>query len=380
MHRLAQELQELERLRRTHRHRSLELPRGIDFTSNDYLGLSRHPALRRAMIDALNEDAPVGAAGSRLLRGHQPGHAALETFAASFFGCEKTLYFATGFVANYALFTALVHRHDAVVFDELIHASAKEGIHAAPARRFKARHNDVAAFDDALARARRAGARRLWIAVESVYSMDGDLAPIDALIDLARSHEAMLVVDEAHASGVFGARGRGLTEGRHDSSLISLHTCGKALGVAGALVCGPAAAIDYLVNTSRPFIYSTAPPPVVAVAVARALRLVDEEPWRRRRLFDLSALARGRLGAIEGVRLPSTAASQIVPLILGSEGRALAVAAHLRAAGFDVRAIRPPTVPPGTSRLRIAVGVDRSEDEIEALAGALTEALARDAA
>jgi 8-amino-7-oxononanoate synthase len=371
---------DLERLKRTSRHRSLELPRGIDFTSNDYLGLSRHPALREAMIAALQGDAPVGAGGSRLLRGHQPGHALLEAFAAPFFGCERALYFSTGFLANYALFTALVHRHDAVVFDALIHASAKEGIHACGARRLKARHGDANAFEDALRRARQAGARRLWIAVESVYSMDGDTAPIDDLLALARTWGAVLIVDEAHATGVLGRSGRGLGEGRHDQPMISLHTCGKALGVAGALVCGPAVVAEYLINTSRPFIYSTAAPAATACAVKRALELVDEEPWRRDALADRSAHARRRLAGLGDAEVPAGATTQIVPVILGCEARTQRTARSLQAAGFDVRAIRPPTVPAGTSRLRIALSVDRTHDEIDRLAEALRDTLRREAA
>lgn len=371
---------ELARLKETHRHRSLELPGGIDFSSNDYLGLSRHPAVRAAMIAALAGDEPAGAGGSRLLRGHHPAHAALERFTAAFFGCERALYFATGFIANYTLFTGLVHRHDAVVFDELVHASAKEGIHASRARRYKVRHNDAGAFEDGLRRARRAGARRLWLAVESVYSMDGDRAPVEDLIALARAHDATLIVDEAHASGVFGALGRGLSEGRYDHRLICLHTCGKALGVAGALVCAPAAVIDYLINTARPFIYSTAPPPAVAAGVQRALALVDEEPWRRTDLLEKAALARGLLAGLDGAAVPATAASQIIPVILGTEVRALAVARHLRDRGYDVRAIRPPTVAAGTSRLRVSLGVERTRAEIEGLAGALADALRREAA
>jgi 8-amino-7-oxononanoate synthase len=372
MQRLAQEL---DRLRRGYRHRSLDLPHGIDFTSNDYLGLSRHPALRRAMIDALSDaKEPVGAGGSRLLRGHQNGHAALEAFAAGFFGVGKTLYFSTGFTANYALFTGLAHRRDAIIFDELIHASAKEGIHAAHARRYKVRHNDADAFADAARRARRDGADQVWIAVESVYSMDGDEAPMAALTAVARDHDAMLIVDEAHATGVLGPGGRGLTGGCHGDNVISLHTCGKALGVAGALVCGTATVIDYLISTSRPFIYSTAPPAAVASAVHRALILVDEEPWRRQRLQVLSARARDALAAVCGTAVPATG-TQIIPVVLGSEQTTLDVARALQTAGYDVRAIRPPTVPSGSSRLRITVSVERTEAEIDGLAGCLAHIL-----
>lgn len=372
MQRLAQEL---SRLKSASRHRSLELPRGIDFTSNDYLGLARHPALRDAMIKELAESGSAGAAGSRLLRGHQDAHARLEAFAAGFFGCEKALYFSTGFLANYALFTTLPHRHDAIVFDERVHASVKDGIHASHARSYKVRHNDVDAFEAAVRRARTDGAHEIWIAIESVYSMDGDIGPVAELHTLAHASGAVLIVDEAHGTGVFGPTGRGVSEGRYDERLIVLHTCGKALGAAGGLVCGPAVAIDYLINAARPFIYSTAPAPCVAAAVQRALELVDAEPARRERLHRLSALAAGALTDAAGSTV-ADAGSQIIPVILGADATALAVAAALHEAGFDVRAIRPPTVPVGTSRLRISIGVDRTEREIAALADALAQALA----
>ena len=376
MQRLAQEL---SRLRSESRHRSLNLPQGVDFTSNDYLGLAGHPVLREAVIGALDAGAGAGAAGSRLLRGHQPGHAALEAFAAAFFGCEKALYFSTGFLANLALFTTLPGRRDAVIYDERVHASVKEGVHAGHAKLYRARHNDVGAFADTITRARRAGAHDVFIAIESVYSMDGDIAPVAELHALARAEDTVLIVDEAHGTGIFGASGRGFTEGTYDERLIVLHTCGKALGVAGGLVCAPAIVVDYLVNAARPFIFSTAPPAYVAAAVQRALRLVDEEPWRRQRLLALSAFAAERLSEVADGMLAAVG-TQILPVILGSEAAAVDAAAALQRRGFDVRAIRPPTVPAGTSRLRISIGADRSDAEIAALAEALGEVLGERAA
>lgn len=356
---------ELDELRARGLYRTLAPPAGIDFTSNDYLGLSRHPSLRAAAITALHS-APVGAGASRLLRGHADAHAALETAAAEFFGTEQSLFFGSGFLANFALFSTLLDRHDAVVFDERIHASVKEGIHASNAKRFRARHNDVQSFDDALRGARRSGARRLLIAVESVYSMDGDLGPLAGLERLAREHDAVLVIDEAHATGVFGPRGRGCGEGLAGDHIIAVHTCGKALGVSGALVCGPQVVADYLVNRARPFIYSTAPPPVMAATVLRALALVDEEPWRRTRVLALARAAHAQI-------CPETEflGSQIIPVIAGDAQRAVDAAASLQRAGFDVRAVRPPTVPDGSSRLRISIHADHTEEQIAQLAAAL---------
>ena len=357
---------EIERLKRLNRRRSLALPAGIDFTSNDYLGLSGHPALRQAAMEALSNHGVVGAAGSRLLRGHHRAHARLEDYAASFFGSERTLYFGSGFLANYALFTTLPDRHDAVIFDERIHASVKEGVHASPAARYRARHNDPQSFEAEIGRARAKGAGRVFVAVESVYSMDGDLAPLGELNAIARRFEATLIVDEAHATGVFGRCGRGRGESLKGENWISLHSCGKALGVAGALVCASAEMIDFLINKARPFIYSTAPPPFLADVVTRALQLVEEEPWRRERVQEGAAMAHRELNGAQPF-----AGSQIIPVILGDDERALTIADTLQKAGFDVRAIRPPTVPERTARLRVAIHAGHSDSEIRALAAAL---------
>ena len=364
-------LSDIWSLQRSHRHRILTLPRGVDFTSNDYLGFARHPALRQAVIEALERDGILGAGGSRLLRGHHEEHSRLEAAAAAFFDSASALYFGSGFLANFALFSTLAHRHTAVVFDERIHASVKEGIHASPAKRYRARHNDLESFETELRRARQRGANELIVAVESVYSMDGDLAPLKQLSDLALAFEAMLVVDEAHATGVFGAHGRGLTEGLQ-GWYITLHTCGKGLGVSGALVCGVADLTNYLINRARPFIYSTAPPPCLAAAVTRALQLVDEEPWRRERVLTLAKLAHDELN-------PDTpfAGSQIIPVIIGADEAAVAVAERVREAGFDVRAIRPPTVPEGTARLRISINAGHTEEQIRALGAAIRTARER---
>jgi len=367
---------EIERLRAAHSYRTLRPASGRDFTSNDYLGLAMHPALREAAKKALDDFGIVGAGGSRLLRGHHPLHEALEGRAADFFSCEKTLYFGSGYLANLALFSTLCDRHDAIVFDEYVHASIKEGIHAAPAGRYRAEHNDLSSFEDKLKRARKDGRHSIWIAVESLYSMDGDFAPLDELAKLGREYDATMIVDEAHATGIFGKTGRGLSEDLNETHCIAVHTCGKALGVAGALVCGSATTIDFLINKSRPFIYSTAPPPMLAAALIRALELVDEEPERRTRLLANAELARERLNTGARDNLP-VSGSQIIPVILGDEKRTLEIAADLQEAGFDVRAIRPPTVPQGTSRLRISLNATHTEEDIAALSVALDHAMER---
>jgi len=360
-------LQERARLRRL-------APRaGVDFASNDYLGLSRAPRLAAAVADAAARGVAAGSGGSRLLRGNDPEHEALEAEAAAFFGCESTLWFGAGYAANVALVSTLPQRDDLVVCDELIHASVHEGLRLTRAATALAAHNDADAFADICARWRAQGhTGRLWLAVESLYSMDGDRAPLDALVAVAERHGAILMIDEAHATGVYGPDGRGLAahlDGRPD--VIVLRTCGKALGAEGALVCGPAVARDFLVNRGRPFIFSTAPSPLMAAAVREALRICADEPERRTvlaALVDHAGTVLGPLGA-------TVSGSQVMPLILGDDARTMAVAGRLQDAGFDVRGIRPPTVPAGTSRLRISLTLNATAADVDALAAVLRETL-----
>jgi 8-amino-7-oxononanoate synthase len=361
-------------LHRKSRLRALAPRQGIDFTSNDYLGLADAPRLKAAITDAIERGVPVGAGGSRLLRGNHPEHEALETEAAVFFGAERAIYFGSGFAANVALFSALPLRDDLVLYDALIHASVHDGIAAGKAKAVAVPHNQVEAFEREINRWRQAGGKgRPWIAVESLYSMDGDRAPVAALADLAGRHGGLLVVDEAHATGVFGPGGRGLAaelEGR--GNVVALHTCGKALGLSGALISLPAVLADYLTNRARGFIYSTAPSPLMAAAVREALRIVADEPWRRIRLEELINFAseqlRSRLGVTPG-------GSQILPVMIGDNARALKIATRMRDGGFDVRAIRPPTVPEGTARLRISITLNVEESQIADMVGLLAFAM-----
>ncbi|RWD26488.1 MAG: 8-amino-7-oxononanoate synthase [Mesorhizobium sp.] len=359
----------LRGLARKDRLRSLSGRAGLDFASNDYLGLARSKRMAEAVAAALAAGTPVGAAGSRLLRGNDPEHEALEAKAAGFFGAERALFFGGGYVANFALLTTLPQKGDLVVLDELIHASAHEGARAGRAEVMLAAHNDAGAVDDAIRSWRASGGGgRPWIVAESLYSMDGDRAPLGDLIAVADRHDAFLFVDEAHATGVYGPDGRGLAhdlEGR--DNVVVLHTCGKALGASGALVTAPAVLCDYLVNRCRPFIYATAPSPLMAVAAATALEIVADEPERRERLARLVALAGKRA---EALGLPASG-SQILPIIVGDNARAMALAQALRSRGFDVRGIRPPTVPEGTARLRLSLTLNVGEADVSALFDAL---------
>jgi 8-amino-7-oxononanoate synthase len=366
---------ELDALKDKGRYRSLALPCGVDLTSNDYLGLAEHDGLRGRAIEYLQAGGAVGAAGSRLLRGHCAEHESLEAAAAAFFGCERSLYFASGFQANYALFTTLCGRNDVVIYDEFLHASARDGIEAAYAKSVRARHNDLSAFEDALKNAsvaRRADGQ-IWIAVESVYSMDGDTAPLVELYALAERYDAVLIVDEAHATGVLGHQGRGLAAQFGYERLITLHTCGKALGVAGGLICGSASLIDYLVNKARGFIYSTAPIPLQAILVEEALLIVASADGDARRLKLKARCA-------QAAKLFGGYGTHIVPIMIGDDKRAVDVAAAAQAAGYDIRAIRPPSVPEGTARLRLSLGADLKESDLARFADILLPLLHKDAA
>ncbi|WP_192180350.1 8-amino-7-oxononanoate synthase [Mesorhizobium amorphae] len=361
-------------LARRDRLRTLSPCAGLDFSSNDYLGLAASKRLGDAVAAAIARGTPVGATGSRLLRGNTPEHEALEADAATFFGADRALFFGSGYIANFALLTALPQKGDLLVLDELAHASMHEGAQAGRAQFVLAAHNDMNAVEDAITRWRaEGGTGRVWIVVESLYSMDGDRAPMESLVALADRHEAFIVVDEAHATGVWGPDGRGLAaafEGR--DNIVALHTCGKALGASGALVTGPGLLCDYLVNRCRPFIYATAPSPLMAVAVREALAILSDEPMRRIQLQERVAFA-GRQLAERGL-MPS--GSQIQPFVIGENRRTMAVAASLQARGFDIRGIRPPTVPEGTSRLRISLTLNVDEADISAMVEALVEVLA----
>ncbi|MBB4189235.1 8-amino-7-oxononanoate synthase [Sinorhizobium terangae] len=367
----------LQGLARKGRRRVLLSRGGIDFTSNDYLALANSPRLKAAIGAAVERGVPVGAGGSRLLRGNHPEHEALEVEAAAFFGADRALFFGSGYTANAALFSTLPQRDDVIVHDGLIHASVHEGIVASKAQAVAVRHNDVDAFADAIRKWRGAGGRgHPWIAVESLYSMDGDRAPLMELAALAEEHDGFLVIDEAHATGVFGPGGRGFSaalEGRE--SVVVLHTCGKALGVSGALLGANRILCDYLVNRARSFIYSTAPSPLTAAAVREALKIAADEPQRRAEFDALSAFANAALAATLGVE---GSGSQILPVMIGDNARAVRIAARLRTEGFDIRAIRPPTVPEGTARLRIAITLNVDRPAIKHMLERLKVAMAEE--
>jgi len=365
----------LDALQARGRLRNLSRSHGVDFTSNDYLALAESQVLRDAAAQALARGVPLGAGGSRLLRGNHPEHEALEEEAAGFFGSETALYFPTGFAANAAIAATLPRCGDLIVYDALIHASFRDGLEPERIQAIQAPHNDPGAMDDIIKGWRAGGGTgQVWIAVETLYSMDGDRAPLPELARLATRHDAMLVLDEAHATGVYGEQGRGLGWAQEGApNIISLHTCGKALGAAGALVCLPRLHRDFMVNRGRAFIYSTAPSPLMAAVVRASLKFVAGAEQERAQLAALVAHAEAGLKNL-GLRVSG---SQIQPVILGEDRRATALAHALQERGHDIRAIRPPTVPEGSARLRLAITLHAGAGDLDALFADMAAELAR---
>ena len=352
--------------------RTLRAPSGVDLSSNDYLGLANHPHVKQRMSEAVAREG-AGSTGSRLLRGNRDSFGAIERRFARLKGTERSLYFSSGYLANLAVLTTFPEPGDVILSDERNHASLIDGIRLSSARREIFPHNDVTAVRRALDATRQAGQR--FIVVESLFSMDGDEAPLSQYAELCRGSGAYLIVDEAHAVGIYGPKGSGLIEahGLEEDVFLSVNTAGKALGVSGAFVAGAAWAIEYLVQRGRPFIFSTAPAPSIAAALDASLDIVEREPQRRAAVLERAHALRGQLRAA-GVPLPD-GTSQIIPVLLGDNEAAVAVADALQAVGFDVRAIRPPTVPPGTARLRISVNVHLTDELMARFATALATAL-----
>ena len=353
--------------------RHLEVVRGINFYSNDYLGLSTDSRLREAVAAALAAGSPVGSTGSRLLSGHALVWDELEREFAEFAGTEAALYFGSGYAANTGLFSCVLKPGDVVFSDSANHASIIDGIRLSGARKVIFPHLDLNVLEDEL---RRATAERgqKFIVVESVFSMDGDRSPIPALLDLAERYGAELIVDEAHATGVLGPQGRGLVAAAGTTQRVAavVHTCGKALASAGAFVACSSVLREYLINHARPFIFSTAPPPYLAAQVSAAVRIAAAADSERVHLENLATHLRARLR--ESGFHTARSDSQIVPVLVGENDAALALAARLCEDGFAVRAIRPPTVPPGTARLRLSLTVKHTIEMMDRLADSLVRA------
>lgn len=349
----------------------------LNFSSNDYLGLAGDRRLARAAAAACLEQG-VGRGASPLLHGRAEAHAQLEKRLASFEAMEAALLFPSGFAANAGLLPALVDQGDAIYSDAKNHASIVDGCRLARAETHIYAHADADALEQLL-RAGHAYRRRL-IVTDTLFSMDGDLAPLPKLGALAEKYDALLVVDEAHATGVFGAHGRGVVEhfaGQapqlHRQVHVRMGTLSKALGAAGGFVCGGAALIQWLANRARTYVFSTAQPAGVSAAALEALELVESEPQRRTTLLDRAQKLRQRLrdqGWDTG-----NSASQIIPLRIGSAKQTMQLSAALRRRGLLVPGIRPPTVPPGQSLLRLSLTAAHTDAMLERLVEALADLL-----
>jgi len=348
--------------------RHLAVADGIDLSSNDVLGLSKDPAVALAVRRALEEGLPTGSTGSRLLSGEATHWSTLEARFADWQGRERSLFFSSGYAANLGLLAGLIEAGDTVLSDELNHASIIDGLRLSRGRVEIIPHGDLAAYEEGL---KNAGPGA-WIVVESVFSMDGDEAPLRALAELAQRYDARLIIDEAHSTGLYGGQGAGrCSELPSDlQPFASLHPCGKALGLSGAFVCADAATIELLINKGRSFIYSTAPTPMLVPALHAAIDRIQALGDGRSRPLRLADRLRC---ALEGRLEFGASRSQIVPIILGPVERAVGVSNALAQRGWSLRPLRPPTVPEGTARLRIVLRADLSEDQVDCLAKDLVD-------
>ncbi|AKD03832.1 8-amino-7-oxononanoate synthase [Pontibacter korlensis] len=353
--------------------RALKTTTGLtDFCSNDYLGLARSEKLR-ALIhkeEVKHKHLPLGATGSRLLSGHHPLFEELESLIARYHHAEAALLFNSGYAANVGLLSALPQRGDTVFYDEASHASMKDGLRLSFAKSYPFRHNNVKDLRQKLKHA----AGQVYVLVESVYSMDGDQAPLRDLAQLCNQQQAALIVDEAHAVGLYGERGEGLVSalGLEQEVFARVLTYGKAMGLHGAAVVGPQILCNFLINYSRAFIYTTGLPTHALEALKCAYTLLPELGEERARVKKLAHLLYQKLNNLSGIRC-TPENSVILSVFLHQPQRLKELAAALQQNGFDVRPVLPPTVPAGTDRLRVIVHAFNTEEEIEGLVQAIAK-------
>jgi len=343
----------------------------INLAGNDYLALSSHPTLKAAAMDAVQRFG-VGAGASRLVTGHQPAHVSAERAFAAFKHAEAALLCPTGYMANLAALTALADTNDVICIDKLCHASLIDAAAASGATVRVFPHRGYDKLRRLLERS--ADRRRRFIVTDSIFSMDGTTADLPRLCQLRDAHEAILVIDEAHGTGVLGAEGSGLAEaqGVADAMDVVVSTASKALGGLGGVITARRVVIDSIVNHGRSFIYTTAVPPVQAACVEAAVGVLRDEPERRQRLQQISRRVREALQAcgwssVGWLEPHGACDTPILPLVVGSAEAALALASQLRDRGFHAPAIRPPTVPDGRSRVRISLRCDLSDDDVARL-------------
>ncbi|MEW4526071.1 8-amino-7-oxononanoate synthase [Maioricimonas sp. JC845] len=342
-----------------------------DFASNDYLGLAGDPRLRKAARDAI-DDVGTGARASPLVCGRTDWHERLERRLAQFEEADAALLFPTGYAANVGTIAALVDDNDVILTDRLNHASLIDGCRLSGARMRVIRHADVRQYQRELDKA--AGARHRLIVTDGVFSMDGDVAPLTQLAELAERFDAWLLVDEAHGTGVFGHHGRGVCEllGVHSPRLIRVGTLSKAIGAQGGFVTGPQSLIDWLWNRARTQVFSTGLAPPVCAAALRAIDIIEQTPELRIRLRHRCEHVRSRL-TDAGLPVPDNTTGPIIPIVIGDPQHTVRAAQTLFENGFFVAAIRPPTVPRNTARLRLSLSLAHSDDDVDALTTTLID-------
>jgi len=382
MNGLAAELKRLQDAHLYRRRRIIDGPQGVHlsvggqkllcFCSNDYLGLANHPEVTKAMQDGVARWG-VGSGASHLVNGHSSAHHALEEALAAFTGRPRALLFSTGYMANMGIIAALCGRGDYVIEDRINHASLLDGALLSQARMQRYPHSDAIALDRKLT---KCGSGEKLVVSDGVFSMDGDIAPLPALSRTAKQHNAWLMVDDAHGFGVLGNNGGGCVENFGLSTAevpILVGTLGKAFGTFGAFVAGSEELIEYLIQKARPYIYTTALPAAVAEASRASLKLLQTENWRREKLQAL--IQQFRNGADQlGLEL-MTSETPIQPLLIGDNDKAMAISEKLQQQGILISAIRPPTVPDGTARLRVTFSAKHSAADVDHLLTALEHCL-----
>ena len=371
MHWLKQKLDQQRQQNRYRTHKVFDSPQQvhskidgkdiISFCSNDYLGLANHPQLRAAFQQGV-EDWGVGAGAAHLVNGHRRPHQALEEALAEFTGQPRALLFSTGYMANLAIATALLGRGDSVIQDKLSHASMIDAAQLSAAKRLRYQHVDA----DSLARQLSNAKGNKLVMTDGVFSMDGNIAPLPEIAQLCKSHDALLMLDDAHGIGVLGETGAGCVEhfGFKQKPII-MGTLGKAFGSFGAFVAADEEVIEALIQFGRSYIYTTATPPALATASLCALNIIKTEPWRREKLHELIALFREQALQLGLDLMPSD--TPIQPIIIGDEETCIELSEKLYTDGLHVGAIRPPTVPKGSARLRITLSAEHTEGDVHQL-------------
>lgn len=364
---------ELSALEQKQRKRDLRISDAIDFTSNDYLGLTKSPVIREWVIRDLQSGMLLGSGGSRLLRGNHVWHQLAEKEFAEFEDVPSSLFFSSGYAANMAVLTAIPTRHDSILYDTMVHASIKEGIHSSLAGKKSFEHNSVSSLRAAAESIKDGG--NIYVIVESLYSMDGDEAPLEDIATLCDELGLFLIVDEAHATGLFGKHGRGLIDEKNvrEKILLSIHPCGKALAAAGAFICSSEIIKSYLINKARTMIFTTALPPIIPATISEVLKEIKRNPSVIKKVHHNAKYVRNSLRTNLQEWIVPEGRSPIIPLIIGEDRVAVSVADEMQNRGIDIRPIRPPTVAEGTARFRITVNALHTQENLDLLCESLIE-------